>query len=85
VQRQVQVPVPVTRQVHVDVPVPVDHPVEQLVHSVRDVHVPVHQPMMMQPMTAPMPTMGLGYGSTLGTTMPVGGFGMPGVSGFGGF
>ena len=34
-------PRPSSLQVHVDVPVPVDHPVEQLVHSVRDVHVPV--------------------------------------------
>ena len=41
IQRQVQVPVPVTRQVMVDVPVPVDQPFEQLVHSTRDVHVPV--------------------------------------------
>ena len=30
-----------TRQVMVDVPVPVDQPFEQLVHSTRDVHVPV--------------------------------------------
>ena len=41
IQRQVQVPVPVTRQVFVDVPTPVDQPFEQLVHSTRDVHVPV--------------------------------------------
>ena len=41
IQRQVQVPVPVMRQVFVDVPTPVDQPFEQLVHSTRDVHVPV--------------------------------------------
>ena len=29
------------RQVYVDVPVPMDQPFEQLVHSTRDVHVPV--------------------------------------------
>ena len=40
--------------------------------------------MMMQPMAAPMPQMGLGYGSTLGTTMPMGGYGMGGA-GFGGY
>merc|ERR1712078_450059 len=51
--------VPVTRQVYVDVPQPVDQPFEQLVHSVRDVHVPhpVAQPMMAQPMPMSTPYM----------------------------
>merc|ERR1711869_32691 len=80
IQRQVQVPVPVTRQVFVDVPTPVDQPFEQLVHSTRDVHVPVPTAMPMQPMMQPMampmttmPTMGMGMPTMgMGATMPFG-------------
>merc|ERR1711959_589195 len=78
IQRQVQVPVPVTRQVFVDVPTPVDQPFEQLVHSTRDVHVPVPtaMPAMQMPMQMPMttmPTMGMGMPTMgMGATMPFG-------------
>merc|ERR1712159_404377 len=80
IPRQVQVPVPVTKQVYVDVPHPADQPFEQLVHSVRDVHVPHPVPTM----AAPMPT------TTLGMSTPfVGGnmFGAMslGTTGFGTF
>ena len=85
IQRQVQVPVPVMRQVFVDVPTPVDQPFEQLVHSVRDVHVPhpVAQPMMPQmPMSTPYMGGNVFGTQALGTT-GFGTFGMGG--GYGGF
>ena len=65
----------------------VDQPFEQLVHSVRDVHVPhpVAQPMMPQ-MSMPMSTPYMG-GNAFGTqalgTTGFGTFGMGG--GYGGF
>lgn len=74
-----QVPVPVMRQVYVDVPVPVDQPVEQLVHSVRDVHVPYAMPQQpafpqlgfQQPQTLQQP---MQFGNAF-ATQPLGGYG----------
>ena len=66
----VPVPQPHYVQVPVDVPQPYEVPVEQLVHSVRDVPVPVmqqqfmQQPMMQQPMyQQPMYQQPMTYGA----------------------
>ena len=68
----------------VDVPHHVDQPFEQLVHSVRDVHVPhpVAQPMMPQmPMSTPYMGGNVFGTQALGTT-GFGTFGMGGGYGF---
>ena len=68
----------------VDVPQPFDQPFEQMVHSVRDVHVPhpVAQPMMPQmPMSTPYMGGNVFGTQALGTT-GFGTFGMGGGYGF---